>query len=314
MKSVSLILKGMAMGVAEVIPGVSGGTIAFITGIYERLINSIKTLLNPSIISTLRKDGLKAAWNAIDGNFLLFLVGGMAAGLIGGIFTITHLLETHPTVVWGFFFGLIGASIIYVGRQVGKWNIITIAALIIGTAVAYFITVLNPGQGNDALWFVFLSGSLAICALILPGISGSFILLLLGMYTLIIPTVKDALKTFSMESLVVTGVFGLGCLIGLAIFSRVLSWTFAKYHDQTMAVLTGFMLGSLNKIWPWRNVLETRINSKGEEVPFIEGNVMPAAYEGEALVTGVIIAIIAGFVSVFVLSRYGQNEKAEITD
>ncbi len=296
------------MGIAEVIPGVSGGTIAFITGIYERLINAIKVVLNPGIIGTLRKEGLKATWEKADGNFLLFLIIGMATGLIGGIFTITHLLETYPTLVWGFFFGLIAASIIYVGRQVKKWNWVSVLSLIIGTVVAYYITVVNPGQGSDALPFVFLSGALAICALILPGISGSFILLLLGMYTIIIPTVKDALKTFQMESLIVTGVFGLGCLVGLALFSRLLSWTFKRYHDQTMAVLTGFMLGSLNKIWPWRNVLEYRIDSKGEEVPFIEENVLPAAYEGDALTFGVVIAFVLGLAAVYFLAKYEKSE------
>lgn len=304
MNRTALILKGMAMGIAEVIPGVSGGTIAFITGIYERLINAIKVVLNPGIIGTLRKEGLKSTWEKMDGTFLTFLVGGMATGLIGGIFTITHLLETYPTLVWGFFFGLIAASIIYVGRQVKKWNWVSVLFLIIGTIVAYYITVVNPGQGSDALPFVFLSGALAICALILPGISGSFILLLLGMYTIIIPTVKDALKTFQMESLIVTGVFGLGCLLGLALFSRLLSWTFKNFHDQTMAILTGFMLGSLNKIWPWRNVLEYRTNSKSEEVPFIEKNVLPAVYEGEALVVGVIISFVLGLLAVYLLARY----------
>ena len=309
MKKTPLVLKGMAMGIAEVIPGVSGGTIAFITGIYERLINAIKVILNPSIIGTLKKEGMKATWQKADGTFLFFVMVGMVTGLVGGIFTITHLLETYPTLVWGFFFGLIAASIVYVGRQVKKWNWISVTAFIIGTAVAYYITVVNPGQGSESLPFVFLSGALAICALILPGISGSFILLLLGMYTIIIPTVKDALKTFHMESLLITGVFGLGCLLGLALFSTLLSWTFARYHDQTMAVLTGFMLGSLNKIWPWRNVLEYRINSKGEEVPFIEKNVMPAAYEGNALVFGVIIAIVLGLVAVYLLSRYEKPEE-----
>jgi putative membrane protein len=309
MNRTALILKGMAMGMAEVIPGVSGGTIAFITGIYERLINAIKVVLNPGIIGTLRKEGLKAAWQKSDGTFLLFLIGGMVTGLVGGIFTITHLLETYPTLVWGFFFGLIAASIIYVGKQVKKWNWVTMLALIVGTVVAYYITIVNPGQGSESLPFVFLSGALAICALILPGISGSFILLLLGMYTIIIPTVKDALKTFQTESLIITGVFGLGCLVGLALFSRLLSWTFARYHDQTMAVLTGFMLGSLNKIWPWRNVLEYRTNSKGEEVPFIEENVLPAAYQGDALTAGVIVAFLLGLAAVYLLSRYEKTDE-----
>ena len=310
MNKTALFLKGMAMGIAEVIPGVSGGTIAFITGIYEQLINSIKAILNPSILITFRKEGFKAVWEKINGNFLILLIPGMAAGLIGGVFTITHLLKTYPSLVWGFFFGLIAASIIYIGKQVKAWNITTITALLIGTAFAYYITVLNPGQGSDSLAFVFLSGALAICAFILPGVSGSFILLLLGMYTIIIPALKDALSNFDSKSLIIVGVFAAGCVLGLALFSNFLSWTFNKYRNQTLAVLTGFMLGSLNKIWPWRNVLEYRINSKGEEVPFLEQNVMPAAYEGDALIFGVIILVVVGFGTVFLMSSFEKEGKS----
>ena len=306
----TLILKGMAMGIAEVIPGVSGGTIAFITGIYERLINTIKTILGPEIFKSLRHDGLLGAWKKADGLFLTMLLGGMVLGIGVGVFGVTHLLENYPELLWAFFFGLIIASALYIGRQVTKWGAVEITILVIGVAVAYFITVASPAQGSESLVMVFIAGTIAISALILPGISGSFILLLMGMYTLIIPTVKDALKTFNPDSLVILVVFALGCLLGLATFSRVLSWTFKNYHNQTLALLTGFMIGSLNKIWPWRNVLEYRTNSKGEEVPFIEKSVLPSAYDGDPYVLGVIILMLVGFAAVFALEKLGNKENA----
>lgn len=306
----TLLLKGMAMGIAEVIPGVSGGTIAFITGIYERLINTIKTILGPEIFKSLRHDGLLGAWKKADGLFLTMLLGGMVLGIGVGVFGVTHLLENYPELLWAFFFGLIIASALYIGRQVTKWGAVEITILVIGVAVAYFITVASPAQGSESLVMVFIAGTIAISALILPGISGSFILLLMGMYTLIIPTVKDALKTFNPDSLVILVVFALGCLLGLATFSRVLSWTFKNYHNQTLALLTGFMIGSLNKIWPWRNVLEYRTNSKGEEVPFIEKSVLPSAYDGDPYVLGVIILMLVGFAAVFALEKLGNKENA----
>ena len=302
------VLKGMAMGIAEVIPGVSGGTIAFITGIYERLINAIKAF-GPEAIKGLRSDGLKGLWQAIDGNFLLFLVGGMAVGVITGVFGVTYILEHYPPLIWAFFFGLIIASVVYMVRQISTWNPVNILALILAAALAFWITIAAPAQGSDALWFVFLSGAIAISAMILPGISGSFILLLMGMYTLIIPTVKNALKTFETQSLIVLVVFGLGCVLGLAVFSRILSWTFERYRNTTLAALTGFMIGSLNKIWPWRNVLSYRTNSSGESVPFKEANVWPGAYEGDPLVIGAILCLILGFLLVFGLDRWDQNRK-----
>ena len=176
-----------------------------------------------------------------------------------------------------------------------------------GTIIAYYITVASPAQGNEALWFVFISGMIAISALILPGISGSFILLLMGMYSFIIPTVKTALKTFDPNSLTIVATFALGCLVGITTFSRVLSWTFKNYKNPTLGLLTGFMLGSLNKLWPWRNVLSTRINSKGEEVPFVEKSVLPGNYEGETYLIGVIICMIIGFLSVFIIEKLGAK-------
>lgn len=303
-----LAFKGMAMGIAEVIPGVSGGTIAFITGIYEKLINTIKAF-SPALILVFKKEGIKGVWTTINGNFLVNLLLGMAGGVIIGVFGVTHILETYPQLLWAFFFGLIVASSIYIGKQVEKWDFPAIAALLIGAAVAFYITIASPSQGDEALWFVFISGMIAISALILPGISGSFILLLMGMYTFIIPTVKDALSTFNPESLIILAVFGTGCLIGLATFSRVLSWTFKNYRNQTLALLTGFMIGSLNKIWPWRNVLEYRENSKGDMVPFLEESVLPNSFEGESMVLVSIISMIFGFIIVFGLERLDKKNE-----
>ncbi len=303
---ISLALKGMAMGIAEVIPGVSGGTIAFITGIYEKLLNTIKAF-SPSLVKTFKQEGVSGFWLAINGTFLVTLLIGMGVGVVVGVFGVTHLLETYPEMLWAFFFGLIISSAIFIGKQVLKWGLSEIIALLVGTAFAYYITVASPAQGNEALWFVFLSGAIAISALILPGISGSFILLIMGMYSFIIPTVKNALTTFDSESLMIVGVFAAGCLLGLMTFSRVLSWTFKNYKSPTLALLTGFMLGSLNKLWPWRNVISTRVNSKGETVPFIEESVLPAAYQGDPQLVGVLIAMLIGFLSVFIVERLGRK-------
>jgi putative membrane protein len=303
-------LKGMAMGIAEVIPGVSGGTIAFITGIYEKLIDTIKAF-GPELFSALRQGGLKQGWKAINGNFLLALIIGMAIGIVGGVFGVVHLLENYPILLWSFFFGLIIASAIYIGRQVGKWGAAEIIGLVAGIAIAYFITVASPAEGNRALWFVFISGSIAISALILPGISGSFMLLLMGMYTYIIPTVKDTLKTLNPDGLGVLIVFALGCAVGLFIFSRILSLLLHRYHQPTMAVLTGFMIGSLNKIWPWR-VPVSGLTEDGTMVQWEKGieldkiieevNLWPSTYAermGDPSTLYAILLMFIGFVLVF---------------
>ena len=174
--------------------------------------------------------------------------------------------------------------------------------------VAFYITIVQPGRGSDSLIFVFISGSLAISALILPGISGSFILLLLGMYTTVVPAVKSVLENQDTASLTTVLVFGTGCLAGLAAFSRVLSWTFRNYPGSTLALLTGFMLGSLNKIWPWRNVLEYRTDTRGEQVPLIEKNVMPAYYDGEPMVWQAVLCLLFGFALVFLLEWLGGED------
>jgi putative membrane protein len=303
---VSTALKGMAMGMAEVIPGVSGGTIAFITGIYERLLASISSF-GSNLIGTFKSGGLKAVWKAIDGNFLLALLCGMFVGIVSGVFGITWLLDNYPPIVWGFFFALIIASSIYMIRMVESWNILSGVLLVIGIAVAYGITVLAPSAGNEALWFVFLSGCIAISALILPGISGSFILLLLGMYTIVIPAVKDMLKTFSTDSLLIVAVFGLGCITGVMVFSRLLTFVFKNFKDHTIAILTGFMIGSLNKIWPWRVCVDEAVVN-GKIKCLKEQNIMASAYDSDPYVMGVVLAMILGIAIVWFLAKTDKSK------
>ncbi|MEO1515129.1 MAG: DUF368 domain-containing protein [Bacteroidota bacterium] len=315
--SIGTALKGMAMGVAEVIPGVSGGTIAFITGIYERLINVIRSI-GPNLVKAWRKDGWKGAWQAIDGIFLLPLLVGMASGIVLGVFVVSWLLETYPPVVWGFFFGLIIASAIYVGRQIERWKAGEIVMLILGTVLAYGITIISPANGSESLLVVFLAGAIAISALILPGISGSFILLLMGMYTFIVSdTLKPALRTLDPSKLLIMGVFALGCLTGLATVSRLLSWLFKHHRSLTLATLTGFMLGSLNKIWPWRNPVDWLRDEAGKIILADDGispkkiltedNVLPSGFEGEPFVLAVVVMMVVGFASVFLMERLARR-------
>ena len=298
----SLSLKGMAMGAADIIPGVSGGTIAFISGIYEELIETINNV-NFEAIKKLKNNGIKSFWTHINANFLIALLTGIAISIMSLAKVITHLLETHSQLLWGFFFGLIVASVYIVGKKVNKWDINNIIFLIIGSSIAFYITILNPMQNPDALWFVFLSGSIAICAMILPGISGSFILLLLGSYEFILVAIKD----FKLD---IITIFGVGCITGLLAFSKLLNWLFKKYHDITIALLTGFLIGSLNKIWPWKETIQTRINSHGEIVPFIQSNVLPSNFEGDSNIIEVILLSLIGLVLIYLLERFSiHNNK-----
>ncbi|MEZ5030766.1 MAG: DUF368 domain-containing protein [Saprospiraceae bacterium] len=289
-----IALRGMAMGMAEVVPGVSGGTIAFITGIYERLLEAIKSF-SPALVGVFRREGVPGLWKAIHGNFLVALLLGMAAGIVVGIFGITWLIEHQPQAIWSFFFGLILASAVWIGRQMNGWTWREVTGLLVASALAYWITVASPATGSENLLFVLICGMIAISAMLLPGISGSFLLLLMGMYTVVIGHVKGMLETFAAEHLMIVGVFAVGCLIGLAGFSRVLTWVFRHYHNLALAILTGFMLGSLNRLWPWKIVTATRINSHGEEVPFIEQSVWPSDFPGDPQVLTVIVCLLAGF-------------------
>jgi putative membrane protein len=271
---IKLFLKGMAMGAADVVPGVSGGTIAFISGIYEELLASIKAL-GPDTLVTLRRDGLAAAWRQVNGNFLITLLAGIGTSVLLLVRPITWAIAHKPVLIWSFFFGLIVASVWLCGRLVKHWSLPAFTGSLFGTAVAVVIGLLNAGSGSDALWFVFLSGAIAICAMILPGISGSFVLLLMGMYL----PVMTAIKTLDIP---VIAVFATGCLFGLMAFSRLLSWMFARYHDLTVSSLTGFLLGSLFIIWPWKEVVSVRMVHEGKPdahlEPFIQRNIWPQDY------------------------------------
>jgi len=294
----------MAMGAADIVPGVSGGTIAFITGIYEKLLYSLKSI-NPQLFTVLKEKGLKGAWEQINGTFLVILFGGIGVSILSLARIISHLLKTYPTLLWAFFFGLIIASAIFIGKQIKQWRVQEISALLVGAVIAFTITILAPAEAPTDLWFIFLAGTIAICAMILPGISGSFILLLMGLYPYITGAVKDL-------NILVLGVFAAGCLVGLLSFSHVLSWMFEKFRSITFALLTGFMIGSLNKVWPWKKTLQYRTNSHGEEVPFLQENVFPSNYtEGDDFLIWVILLMILGFAIVFLLERIAGNESAE---
>ena len=296
---VALVFKGIAMGAADVVPGVSGGTIAFISGIYEELLNSIKSI-NIDNLKLLLKGNIKGFWTAINGWFLVALFGGIGASIVSLAKLITHLLGTYPQLVWGFFFGLIIASILFIGKTIKQWNIKSVASLAIGAVIAYWITILEPSQLDTPLWFVFVSGAIAICAMILPGISGSFILLLMGMYSYVLTSIKD------LNVLVLT-VFAAGCATGLLGFSRVLSWLLGKYHDIALAVLTGFMIGSLNKVWPWKITTKFRTNSHGNEVPFLQENTSPLDYTGDSQLVMVIGLSVVGFLVIFLMEKFAKK-------
>ena len=300
---IALLFKGIAMGAADVVPGVSGGTIAFISGIYEELLSSIKNI-NVENLKILLKGDIAAFWTKINGWFLLVLFGGIGISVVSLAKIITHLLATYPQLIWGFFFGLIIASILFIGKSITKFNAQSIISMVIGTGVAYWITVLEPSQLDTPIWFVFVAGAIAICAMILPGISGSFILLLMGMYSYILTSIKDL-------NILVLGVFAAGCVTGLLGFSRVLSWLLSKYNDIALAVLTGFMIGSLNKVWPWKITTKYRTNSHGDEVPFLQENISPIDYEGDSQLIMVIGLSIVGFLVIFLMEKFAKKNEVD---
>lgn len=265
-----LTLKGIAMGAADVIPGVSGGTIAFITGIYEELLLSIKSI-DLAALKLLFTGKFKAFWQKINGNFLLAVVLGIAISIFSLAKLMTWLLAHYPIPVWSFFFGLIIASTFLVAKDVTQWNAVNVIGALAGAVAAYLITALSPTSTPDTWWFIVLSGAIAICAMILPGISGSFILLLLGKYQYIMTAVGEL-------NVGVILLFLVGAVAGIVSFSHILSWLLKNHRNITIAVLTGFMVGSLNKIWPWKRTVETYIDSHGMEQPLKEVNVLPGTF------------------------------------
>lgn len=293
-----LVLKGMGMGAADVVPGVSGGTIAFIVGIYDELINSIKSI-NKESLKLFLTGKWRAFWQYINGSFLFSILSGIGISIFSLAKVITWLLTDHPVLVWSFFFGLVLASTWFVGKDIKGWNWKTILAFIAGAVIAYYITVATPSNTPSNLLFVFLCGAIAICAMILPGISGSFILVLLGKYFFIMEAVKNL-------RLVVLLFFAAGACIGITTFSRILSYALKKIRNITLAVLTGFMLGSLNKVWPWKETIETYTDSHGVVKPLVEANILPNQYVWEA------IALMAvGFLAVYFLEKLSAKATDE---
>ena len=287
------------MGAADAVPGVSGGTIAFISGIYEELINTISGV-NLTLITTLRKEGFFTFWKQLNGNFILALLSGIIISFVSFMRLAKYLLENHPILIWSFFFGLIIASIYFVGKQITKWHLATFAGIIVGAVIAYFITTIPASSVNENSYFLFFAGALAICAMILPGISGSFILVILGAYK----TLSDAIHDFDFKKL---ALFVGGAIVGLLSFSHVLKWLFKKYHNLTLALLTGFIIGSLNKVWPWKKVLTWRENSEGLQVPFLEESVSPFAFDGDNKIVLAISFMVISFLTIFLLEKLGSK-------
>lgn len=293
------------MGAADVVPGVSGGTIAFITGIYDTLLESIRRI-NPRLLSIWKREGTKAAFNHINGFFLITLFSGIFVSIATLAKLITWLLNTHPIPIWSFFFGLILVSVYHIVRQVEKRDAIRFITLLVGVAFAYSITVLKPLHMEPTMVNTLIAGSIAICAMILPGISGSFILLLIGMYT----PVLAAVKGFQVDIL---ALFLAGCVIGLLTFSHLLSWLLRHFRDATLMFLTGLMIGTLPKIWPWKETLTWRTNSKGEQVPLLQHNLTPFEYEHitsqPSQLVIAIVMMLAAIALVLSLEKFADSSK-----
>mgnify|MGYP004683349073 FL=1 len=280
-----LSVKGMCMGAADVVPGVSGGTIAFITGIYDELINSIKSI-NAASLKMFFTGKWGEFWKMINGKFLLFLLAGIGISVFSLAKIITWLLVAYPVLVWSFFFGLVLASTWFVGKDVKERNWKTGLGFLLGAALAFYITVATPAETPSHFLFIFLCGAIAICAMILPGISGSFILVLLGKYFFIM----EAVKTLDLKVIVI---FGIGACVGITSFSRLLSYALSHMRNITLAVLSGFMLGSLNKVWPWKETIEE-----------VEQNVAPNAFVWQA----VCLALL-GFVMVYGIEKISSKSE-----
>jgi len=311
-----IALKAVGMGSAEIVPGVSGGTIAFLTGIYEELLDSIKSV-DLKALGVLRKGGLKAFWQHINGNFLAAVFAGMMFGVFGFAYVLNYMLANYPVLLWAFFFGLIAATVLFVGRQVEKWNAGAIVGFLLGGGAAFAFTALTQVETPQTWWFAGIAGIFAITAMILPGISGSFLLVILGQYSFV-------LGALDRKDFLVLGAVAVGCAIGLLTFSRAISYLFKQYRNTTIAVLTGVILGSINKIWPWRNVVEVYKDRHGEFKPLLEENVLPGVYESTittaestflgvtekpSYLIGAIAAIVLGFALVFVMELVSRRSK-----
>ncbi len=319
-------LRGLAMGAADVVPGVSGGTIAFISGIYEELLNTIKAF-NLTNLKSIPKEGIVSFWKKVNGTFILALFLGIGSSIVSLASIISGILEQPGQTgqkigLWSFFFGLIIASILYIAKQIKGWGIKEIIGLIVGGGIAFYVTIAQVADNSESTVFLFFAGAIAISAMILPGISGSFILVLLGAYQPVMKAIKELISTIKdgeYGELFTVGIpiviFALGCVVGLLSFSRILSFLFKNYEKITLATLTGFMVGSLNKIWPWKEVLDTRINSEGKIIPTVTSNISPSNFETMYTMDSFLYYAagfaVLGFVLVFGLEYIGNKFKNE---
>lgn len=295
-----LVLKGFAMGLADIVPGVSGGTVAFITGIYDELLKSISSV-NKEFIQLLLSFKIKAAFEHLNIKFLAPLFLGIASAILLTSRLMHYLLQTHPTHTWGFFFGLIVASIIYIAKSVEKpWDFKKVTKILMGASIGYALVSLVPVQSENNYLNIFLSGSVAICAMILPGISGSFILLILGKYAFITGALK---APFADNNLIFILIFCIGCLIGILSFSKLLNFLMNKYHQAMILILTGFMIGSLKKIWPWKETLEA-ITVRGKTHVLREANILPQL---DSSTLGTLALMLLGFIIVFAIERFAKK-------
>lgn len=301
--SAFLSLKGVCMGSADVIPGVSGGTIALITGIYEDLLAAIKSI-NTAVLKRLLSGDIKGALSLVHIRFLFFLFIGIGTAIISLARVMNYLINNQPIHTWSLFFGLIIASILIVGKKVRPWNIPATISFIAGTAVAWLVVGLIPVSTPEDLWFLFLAGFIAICAMLLPGLSGAFILLILGKYEFLTATLKNP---FLPANMIIIFVYCAGTAAGILCFSRFLKWLLDRWHNATLAFLTGLMAGSLRKIWPWKETLESII-IRGEPHVLKEQNVLPPDF-GSPFLLAVLLAVV-GVLVVSALDRMsgaGQN-------
>lgn len=303
-ESISLIFKGIGMGTANVIPGVSGGTIALITGIFGKLINSIKSF-DLKAVRLILKGDFKGFFNRVNMSFLLSVFSGIFISIFTLARILGYLFENYPVYIWAYFFGLILASVYFVGRRiekVGFWVVITFLA---GTLIAVLLSVLNPATENTRTYYLVLCGFVAICSMILPGLSGSFVLILMGNYELIF---IEAVNEFDMGVLIPVG---LGAVLGLLAFSHILSWIFKRYKDQTISLLTGFILGSLSILWPWKNEIfetnrlgDTLLKSGGDPVVIGYEKYFPQQLDNDLVIS--ILLMITGIITIWVVERYAE--------
>ena len=299
-------LKGMTMGAADVVPGVSGGTIALITHIYERLINAIDTI-SITLVLQLFTSKRKEAWNKLDGSFLLALTLGIGTSILLVTGGISWLLEHYPIPLWAFFFGLILGSAFVLKNAINQWKITSVLMLLLGAFLAFGIGLVTPSQGSESLLYLFFCGMLVVIAMILPGISGAFILILLGAYGTALDTV-DQLKAFELEGFIVFAVMASGGLVGLKVFAKLLRWLFTNYKNMVLATMTGFLLGSLYKVWPWKKVTQYYINSSGERTPLTLVSVVPDVLTADTQVVLAVSTFILGLALLFFLEYLSKNK------